>query len=170
MWSLDLTELELKKGHSRISSLIYKDFFCINMGGKVANNDWGESNWRLLIDKLSLSYTKLSLVIIGSTSDFNRGNNILNRWPNGGINFCGLLEPRETASVLCLAKFFIGHDSGPLHLAAAMQVPCVGLFGNNDPAKKWHPYGLNHYTIHKINGMKEIKVDEVLNAIKYIGF
>lgn len=33
------------------------------------------------------------------------------------------------------ARLFIGGDTGPLHLAAALQVPVVGIFGPTDPAR-----------------------------------
>jgi lipopolysaccharide heptosyltransferase I len=38
------------------------------------------------------------------------------------------------------ARLFIGGDTGPLHLAAALQVPVVGIFGPTDPARNG-PYG-----------------------------
>ncbi len=33
------------------------------------------------------------------------------------------------------ARLFIGGDTGPLHLAAALRVPVVALFGPTDPAR-----------------------------------
>jgi heptosyltransferase-1 len=38
------------------------------------------------------------------------------------------------------AKLFIGGDTGPLHLAAALRVPVVAIFGPTDPARNG-PYG-----------------------------
>ena len=38
------------------------------------------------------------------------------------------------------ARLFIGGDTGPLHLAAALQVPVVAIFGPTDPARNG-PYG-----------------------------
>src|SRR5450432_413241 len=38
------------------------------------------------------------------------------------------------------ASLFIGGDTGPLHLAAALQVPVVGIFGPTDPLRNG-PYG-----------------------------
>jgi heptosyltransferase-1 len=40
------------------------------------------------------------------------------------------------------ARLFIGGDTGPLHLAAALSVPVVGLFGPTDPARTG-PFGTN---------------------------
>lgn len=48
---------------------------------------------------------------------------------------------------LCrLARVFISSDTGPLHLAAAVGTPCVGLFGPV-PAKRNGPYGPGHRTV-----------------------
>jgi len=38
------------------------------------------------------------------------------------------------------ARLFVGGDTGPLHLAAALQIPTVAIFGPTDPARNG-PYG-----------------------------
>jgi len=38
------------------------------------------------------------------------------------------------------ARLFVGGDTGPLHLASALQVPVVGIYGPTDPARNG-PYG-----------------------------
>ena len=38
------------------------------------------------------------------------------------------------------ARLFIGGDTGPLHLAAALRVPVVAIYGPTDPARNG-PYG-----------------------------
>ncbi len=41
--------------------------------------------------------------------------------PGGAVvNLCGRLTPRESAAAFGRAKLFVGHDSGPMHLAAAV--------------------------------------------------
>ncbi len=47
---------------------------------------------------------------------------------------------RELATLLRRAALFLGCDSGPAHLAAALGVPCVSVFGPTDPARNG-PYG-----------------------------
>jgi heptosyltransferase-1 len=43
------------------------------------------------------------------------------------------------------ARLFIGGDTGPLHFAAALQIPVVAIFGPTDPARNG-PYGANSGT------------------------
>ena len=47
---------------------------------------------------------------------------------------------RELATLLRHAALFLGCDSGPAHLAAALDVPCVSVFGPTDPLRNG-PYG-----------------------------
>jgi ADP-heptose:LPS heptosyltransferase len=88
----------------------------------------------------------------------------LRLWPFGTVNLCGVLSPRECAGVLAKALFFIGHDSGPLHLAATMQTPSVGLFGDYNRPRKWHPYGAKHRILHDMGGVGAITVPQVRDA------
>ena len=46
----------------------------------------------------------------------------------------------ELAALARRARLFIGSDTGPLHLAAAVGTPCVGLYGPW-PAARHGPYG-----------------------------
>jgi heptosyltransferase I len=76
------------------------------------------------------------------------------------------------------AKLFIGGDTGPLHLAAALQVPTVAIFGPTDPARNG-PYGTRSIvlrnpaspTSHRRRpqpdeGMLEITVHAVVDAAR----
>ncbi len=48
----------------------------------------------------------------------------------------------DMAKALCKADLFLGHDSGLTHLAAALGVPTIALFGPTDPLR-WGPKGTN---------------------------
>jgi heptosyltransferase I len=76
------------------------------------------------------------------------------------------------------AKLFIGGDTGPLHLAAALQIPVVAIFGPTDPARNG-PYGTRSIvlrnpaspTTHTRNpqpdeALLEIGIDAVVDAAR----
>lgn len=76
------------------------------------------------------------------------------------------------------ARLFIGGDTGPMHLAAALQVPVVAIFGPTDPARNG-PYGTRSIVLRNPaspttharrsapdEGMLEIGVDEVVQAAR----
>jgi ADP-heptose:LPS heptosyltransferase len=60
---------------------------------------------------------------------------------------CSVLAPRtdlvELAALLRKAALFVGSDTGPLHLAAAVGTPCVAMYGPSRPAK-CGPFGDGH--------------------------
>ncbi len=78
-------------------------------------------------------------------------------------------------------EFFVGADTGPLHLAAALGRPTVGLFGPTDPARNG-PVGSQHQVLRNVNdeettykrgadyspAMRSIKVEQVLAACQHI--
>ncbi len=51
----------------------------------------------------------------------------------------------ELAEVLRMAELFVGSDTGPLHMAAAVGTPCVGIYGPTRP-EECGPYGSGHQT------------------------
>ncbi len=55
----------------------------------------------------------------------------------------------ELAALSQRAKLFIGCDTGPLHLAAAVGTPCIGLYGATS-ARRNGPYGERHIPLQKI--------------------
>jgi len=76
------------------------------------------------------------------------------------------------------AKLFVGGDTGPLHLAAALRVPVVGIFGPTDPARNG-PYATRSAvlrnpasaTTHARNPRRDetmlaISVEEVVDAAR----
>lgn len=164
-WSLGLSPDELSTAHKLLAPIGSQPFVVINMGGKVLKNDWGAHNWAQLLPALSADFPSLGLLVVGGPEDAARANDALRHWQGPGVNACGCLTPRESAAAMQSATLFIGHDSGPMHLAAAMQVPCVGLFGDNNPPAKWHPFGTHHRVLHRMTGVQTIAVSEVLENV-----
>ncbi len=57
------------------------------------------------------------------------------------------LDLAELAAVLSQLDLLITNDSGPMHLAAALGVPCVALFGPTDP-QRTRPSGTRHQILY----------------------
>jgi heptosyltransferase-3 len=164
-WDLHLTAGELVAGQSIIKPLKPHPYLSINMGGKIAENDWGEVNWKMLLARLGKILPHYGLLIVGGKEDTARADTAASQWPWAAVNACGLLSPRESGAAMMNSRLFVGHDSGPLHLAASVGVPCVGLFGDNNKPKKWHPVGREHRILHNMQGLSSITIDEVVNAV-----
>jgi len=52
----------------------------------------------------------------------------------------------ELAELIRGAKLYVGNDSGPMHLAAAIGTPIVALWGSSD-SKRWHPWAAEHTVV-----------------------
>lgn len=50
----------------------------------------------------------------------------------------------ESAAVLKRSRGYLGNDTGTMHLAAMVGVPCVALFSARDYPGQWEPYGHGH--------------------------
>jgi ADP-heptose:LPS heptosyltransferase len=168
MWDLRLTMSELKTGDAVLAPLAGLSYFAINTGGKVAAKDWGLRNWETLLARLTRHYPEMGLVIVGAADDSARAQHLARAWSRPVVDLCGKVSARQSAAALRHAAGFIGHDSGPLHLASAVGVRCVGLFGNLNEPHRWHPRGVQHRIIHSMAGLTRITVQEVEAAVRAI--
>jgi ADP-heptose:LPS heptosyltransferase len=53
---------------------------------------------------------------------------------------------REAIGIIAAAKLAVGPDTGLMHIAAALKVPVISLWGATDPARTG-PYGFESFTI-----------------------
>ncbi len=164
-WDLLLTKEEHGVAGRALAPLEGQPFLAISTGTKLPANDWGKENWSALLTILTDKFGHLALVGIGTNADFASIERLLRRWKSKTVNLCGPLTPRQSAAVLGRAALFIGHDSGPMHLAAAAGAPTIGLFGNNNKPRRWHPYGERCEAIHDMSGVSNISVEQVVERV-----
>ncbi len=151
-----------------------------SIGAKDEVRNWGDDNWSRLFARLSQTYPDTQLVLLGADVEYGRTQALAAHWTGAFINLCGRLTVREAAATLARARLFIGHDSGPMHLSAAVGTPCVAIFSSRNLPGKWFPYGDIHHIIyksiqcegcnltvcnqHKKACIMSITVDEVISA------
>jgi ADP-heptose:LPS heptosyltransferase len=70
----------------------------------------------------------------------------------------------QVKSLLRGASLFIGNDSGPAHMAAALGIPVVALFGSSDPAI-WGPWRTVSEIVAAPSGIEAISLEQVLEAV-----
>jgi heptosyltransferase I len=130
----------------------FADAFCRQaglLGGFVALNSgagWDSKRWppeRFVIVARHLAARGMASVVTW-------GGNQERAWAEQIVaqsNDAAVLAPPtsllQLAALLRRARQFIGSDTGPLHLAAAMGTPCVALFGASEAAA-CGPYGTGH--------------------------
>ncbi len=108
---------------------------------------WAVTNFIEIINFL-MEETNCQVVLIGGSEDVEDSLLIKSGIPNI-ISAVGMLKLTETAALLKRSALFIGNDSGPLHLAAALDIPTIGLYGPTDP-RQFYPYDpTRHLYIYK---------------------
>lgn len=93
---------------------------------------WGIDNYAKLAEQI-VSKFGYKVILIGLEPDRADGDRIVEQIGREVINLAGRTNLRETAAILSRARFFVGNDSGPAHLAAAVGIPLVVLSGADDP-------------------------------------
>jgi len=153
-WDLCLsTEEQQKAVYELAPVLIHSDpgshpILAAAIGTKVQAKDWGVDNWRATLTQLAAELPNHRLVLVGAPQEAADSATAASAWTGRTLNLCGQLSPRETAAVLAHAQLFIGLDSGPMHLAAAVATPVVAIFAARNRPVHWFPFGPQHRIVY----------------------
>jgi heptosyltransferase-2 len=93
---------------------------------------WRADGFAAVADGLEKRFG-LSPLILGRASDRRRAEEISRLSPAAVLNLAGSTTTGEAMAVLSACAVFVGGDSGLMHLAAALDIPVVALFGPTDP-------------------------------------
>ncbi len=147
-WNLRLTGAERQAAVAALGTLAGRRLIACGPGTKMQAKDWGQDNWRELLARLRVKYPEHGLVLVGAPEDYLVSEHSAEKWIGSKMNLCGRLTPRETAAVLEGAEVFLGPDSGPMHLAASVGVPCVIAFSAHGLPGVWYPAGRQHQIVY----------------------
>lgn len=180
-WDLKLQAAEIDRADQFLSILDGRPFLAGGIGTKMQAKDWGADKWQALIRKMTLRFPNHALVFVGAKEDYELSQFAGRDWKGTALNLCGELTPRETAAVLRRAELFVGPDSGPMHLAASLGIPCANAFSARGKPGHWYPFGAQHQVVyHKTECfdcglevcveqrkkcIESIQVDEVFDAV-----
>lgn len=126
-------------------SLQSKSYFLVHPGMWGSALNWPQAKYndliQLLVDKNE------TVVVTGTQSDEKFLNQIRHRWhSHKNVRFLqNQLSFEELLSLIQTAKAVVAPSTGVLHLAAAMGVPCVGVYSpvRAHRALRWGPRGEN---------------------------
>jgi ADP-heptose:LPS heptosyltransferase len=104
-------------------------------------------------------------VILGTAADKDLAATIQATLP-GAVDLTGRTTLRQLAAVIAVASLAVGNDTGPIHLAAALGVPCIVLFSaESDPALT-RPRG--KVTILSAPRLADLSVQRVAEALSAV--
>lgn len=114
----------------------YDQYMVVAFRAVAESRRWGVENYTELI-RLMVAEHGLKAILIGSPDDQTEGEKIVEEAGLGDmvVNLAGKTSLRELAAIISRACVFVGNDSGPAHLTAAVGVPLVVISGADDPAQ-----------------------------------
>jgi ADP-heptose:LPS heptosyltransferase len=143
------TYLELwpsSKDHQYARSLLDSEWLGNNrniVGINIAASwKWQTKNWPIehiarICDALSTK--NIRVIITGLDKDHSLARYLLSITKSKPANFVGKTDILQLAALIKGCKVFLTPDSAPMHIAAAMQVPVVALFGPTDSRRHIPP-------------------------------
>ncbi len=152
----------------------------LNPGSSWKSKIWPSKNYAHLADVLIKEF-KVKIILLWGPGEENLIASIKSLMEEKPV-----IAPRtslkELASLISRCTLFIGSDSAPLHIASALSIPSIGLYGPTDP-KRNGPYGSGNAAIKKDlatlsclrkgcrrckhqDCMELITVEEVINTVE----
>lgn len=93
---------------------------------------------KLLVALKTLAEKNLTFIIVGGQAESHDAAYLEQNLPHV-INLAGKTTLRETEAVITQADYYIGNDSGVMHMAAAAQVPCLVLYRDAADKENYFP-------------------------------
>ena len=148
-------------------------------GSNWQSKTWPEERYALLGERL-IKELDLFPLALGGAEDEERNKRLIEHWGRGA-NGAGQLNVRLSAAALSECRFYVGNDTGTMHLAAAVGTKCVVAFSAQDWPGRWYPYGMGHTVLRRavpcagcmlrvcdqeLQCLKQIEVNEVFDACR----
>lgn len=119
----------------------------IHPGSPIDIKRWKPGRFAELADWL-ITQKRAQILFVGVPDEIQIITQIQAYMKNESINLAGKTTIPQLASILQKSGMFIGNDSGPMHLAAAVDITTIGLFGPGD-SNRFGPVGVKCHTIQK---------------------
>ncbi len=118
-----------------------------SVGSARPARNWFPDRFAVLADRL-ISDLGAAVVFVGGREDKELVAGVMSGMKRKAVSAAGELPIAHTAALLARCKCLVSSDTGPLHLATAVQTPVVGLYGSTDP-RRTGPIGPGHTVLLK---------------------
>jgi lipopolysaccharide heptosyltransferase II len=110
----------------------------INPGADRANKRWNPGNYALVVNRL-IERFDTEIILLGGPGEEEIAKQIQGGITRDVTNLSGQLTLNDLVYVISQCDLLITNDSGPMHVAAALETPLVAIFGPETPVYT-HPY------------------------------
>jgi heptosyltransferase-3 len=114
--------------------------------------------------KRVVSETNLPLLLVGGEAEGDRLERLASALPANRVEVLQNVPLVDLARRLAACQAFVGHDSGITHLAGAVGLPGLVLWGETVRAV-WAPRNPTLRVLSSTQGLAGLAVDEVLDAL-----
>jgi heptosyltransferase III len=136
----------------------------LHPGSGSERKNWSEAKWAELLQHVTCS-TDLDLLVVGGEAEGGRLQRLAAALPPARSRVAQSLPLAELAQRLAVCRAFIGHDSGISHLAAAVDLPCLVLWG--DTAEEvWRPPSKKVVVLRHPGGLARLSVAVVVENLR----
>lgn len=136
----------------------------LHPGSGSETKNWPEARWAALLSQL-IATTSAQLLLVGGEAEGDRLERLAAKLPTDRVQIARSLPLNELAVRLQGGTAFVGHDSGISHLAAALGLPTLVLWGSTIE-EIWRPQG-GHVTILKAGGgLNTLEMPRVLAEVQ----
>ena len=111
-----------------------RPLIAIHPGSPIPLKRWMPERYAELADWL-IARKRAKILFVGVEAEMPIITEIQELMQAESINIAGKTTLTQLASILHISNGFIGNDSGPMHLAAAVGTPTIGLYGPGDPTR-----------------------------------
>lgn len=118
-------------------------YVAIAIGAQHATKRLPETKLKELIEKISLP-----VLLLGGKEDTSMGDLLVNQFSNSKniLNACGKYNLNQSASLVEQSRYLYSHDTGLMHIAAALKKRVVSIWGNTVPEFGMYPYKTEYVT------------------------
>jgi len=139
--------------------------FHVGSGSSLKN--WPIDLWTELIQRLDGSFD--NFLLVGGEADEKVIHEFRERCGLGRLTTLLNASLADLCQALNGCTVFVGHDTGVTHLAAAVGIPTIALFGPTNP-NVWAPLGEHVSVLRSADGlMASISVTEVAGIVSAVG-
>ncbi|MBV1930797.1 MAG: glycosyltransferase family 9 protein [Porticoccaceae bacterium] len=129
-------------------------YVCIHAGATKDYKLWPAANYARTADWLVSQGYQVIFIGAGS-SDRSIIKDINQQSTEAYTNLCDTLSLGQLIALFSRSAFFLGNDSGPMHLATACGAPVTALFGPTDE-QRWGPLGSNATVVRDTQACAEV--------------
>ncbi len=115
-------------------------WIALQPGARWLNKRWPAEHFAELSRALLARHANIRLAVLGGASDRALGQAIASVGSSRCVDLTGQTSLPETIEWIRRCELMVTNDTGPMHIAAALGRPVIGLFGPTDP-RRTGPYG-----------------------------